>query len=58
VRRDVDAFDVEIASDCVNEPRLIDDARHVADWYTEAQRAGQVEAVDVAQELGAVVGSR
>src|SRR5690606_30703456 len=40
------------------EPRLIDDARHVADRNAEAQRAAEIEAVDVAQELRAVVGLR
>src|SRR5690606_30229137 len=50
--------DVQIACDGGDEPRLIDDARHIADRNAEAQRAGELEAVDVAQKVGAVVGAR
>src|SRR6516225_851676 len=49
----IDAVEIEIARDRGHEPRMIDHARHVADRYAEAQLARKIEAVDVAQVLGA-----
>lgn len=53
MRGDIDTCNIEIARDRFDEPGLIDDAWNVADRDAEAERPGEIEAVDVAHEVRA-----